>query len=294
MKAIPQVVLERLRPFTVAARRLPGMVVLLEHLRRRYARRPAASVIAFDRDLALEVQLDEHMGSHLFWYGAYSRDILSLLDRLLGPGMTVLDVGANIGEITLAAGARVEPGGRVFAFEPAPSLATRLQANIARNRPLGIEVVPVALSDTAGRATLFDASATFPDGSRHGGVVTLFPSERCDVPAGETPVMTLDAFVEQRRLERLDLVKIDVEGAELAVLRGGLASLRRFQPWVIAEVQEETSRAAGYAQREILDLLAGIGYRFMTIGRRATLTALTVDTMAAFQNVLCVPPSRTP
>ena len=282
----------RLREVTRRARGIPGAVLLLEPVRRWFTRERRSAVVRYDRNVLIEVSLGEHMGSHLFWYGAYSRDILATLDRLLTPGMVVLDVGANIGEISLAAAGRVAPGGRVYSFEPSAPLAAQLRRNAALNADLMIEVVPSALGATAGRATLFDASEDFADGSRHGGVVSLFQSHRNDVPTGETAVITLDEYVTGAGLARTDLIKIDVEGAELAVLQGASRTLERFRPPLIIEVQKTTSRAAGYAQRDLLDLLTPLGYRFKRIGRRGRLSPITPESLGPFQNVLCLPPTR--
>lgn len=288
MRAIPFGVLLKLRALTVWARTIPGAVIGLEAIRRSFARRPERAVVEYDRSLRIEVRIGEHMGSHLFWYGAYNRDLLALLDRLLSPGMLVLDIGANIGEIALACAARVSPGGRVYAFEPCESVAGLLRRNADLNASLELEIVEEALGERSGRGQLYDAAGLFEDGSEHGGVLTMYASPERSTPVGEVEVGTLDRFVEGRRISRLDLIKIDVEGGELAVLKGGLQAIEKFRPALLIEVQQETSRAAGYDQREILDILQPLGYRFYRVGRRGRTREIAADRLASFQNVLCV------
>ena len=73
----------------------------------------------FDGDLTMRVDLSEHMGGKIFWFGYYDRDELMAINQILRPGMFVVDVGANIGEVTLFCAKRDVGGeGKVFSFEP--------------------------------------------------------------------------------------------------------------------------------------------------------------------------------
>lgn len=281
-----------LRGLTTRLRRIPGTVFLLEPVRRWFCAAPRTRVVRDFDGTRLEVRIDEHMGSHIFWYGSYSREILLVLDRILRPGMRVLDVGANIGEVALYAAKRVAPGGSVICFEPMSPLAAVLRENIRRNAATNVEVVPKAVAEQAGQAVLYAPGERFHDGSAHAGLATLYGKGERAVPAGSIEVTTLDRFVEEAKLDRVDLIKIDVEGAELPVLRGAAGVLASHHPWLIIEVQRETSAAAGYDQSEILTVLAGQGYTFARIGRRGRLAPLTVETLENFQNVLAVPPGR--
>lgn len=250
------------------------------------------TVTDYDGDLTATLCLDEHMQSQIFWYGYYSRDIVLLLDKILKPGMIAVDVGANIGEITMAAAKRVGANGKVFAFEPMSSLYARLREHIEANRLSQVTTVKCGLSDQVGSAQLFSASENFHDGTKHKGLGTLYSSAARATPTETIEIDTLDKFIDGRDLPRIDLIKIDVEGAELPVLKGAKNVLARFHPYLIIEIQHETSEQAGYKASDILELLERLGYRFYTIGRKARLIALTAETLRPFQNVLCVPSDR--
>ncbi|TFG52999.1 MAG: FkbM family methyltransferase [Gemmatimonadales bacterium] len=284
----------RLRAVTTRLREVPGMVLLLDWVRRHY-RSHAGPVLVhdFEGSIRIEVRLDEHMGSQIFWYGSYSREVLRVLGRLLTPGMIVVDAGANIGEISLLAARMVQPEGMVFSFEPVPELASRLRRNASLNRFSGIEVIECGLGEQARQAEMYRPDAPFQDGTLHAGLATLYANADRAESVGKISLTTLDAFVHARGLPRIDLLKVDVEGAELPLLRGAAAVLRDFRPWLILEVQEETSRAAGYTQQEILTYLEGFGYRFVRLGRRGRIEPLTVTTLEAFQNVVAIPTGRT-
>lgn len=177
---------------------------------------------------------------------------------LLPSGGTAIDIGANLGEWTVPLARAVGATGRVLAVEPAPRSAAALEKTLAANALRQVAVVGCALGD-------HDGTAEF--------VVPLVTSARTDTgtarigkaAAGnraiEVGLRRLDTLVAERRLERLDLIKIDVEGHERHVLDGGTASLARFRPALVVETGHEGpgDRAA------IRDRLHGLGYRMLGV-----------------------------
>jgi FkbM family methyltransferase len=169
---------------------------------------------------------------------------------LLEPGMTVLDVGANIGMYTVLAARRVGPAGRVHAFEPTPAVAGSLLRNIALNALDNVVVNEAAVSDTA-------------------GVATLFLGETCDrssLAGGGTPVqveaVTLDGYLADCEVPKVDVVKMDVEGAEARALRGaGRLLAGEDAPVLMLEFNAEALGAAGSSEAELRGLLEWHGYR---------------------------------
>ena len=282
-----------LRRALLIGRKLPGFSRLVNPIRRRYARKSRlVTVTDFDGNLMLRLALEERMQSQIFWYGYCNRDICAVLRRLLKPGMTVVDAGANIGEVTLVAAKAVGPQGQVFSFEPIQRIADHLEQHIQLNRLEQVRLVRCALADKADRKPIFKAAARFYDGSIHDGLGTLYSTAERSVASEEVSLNTLDAFVREADVKRIDLVKIDVEGAELAVLRGAVAALARFKPYLIIEVQEDTARAAGYRAADILNFLRPMGYAFDVIGRNGRLRQVDESSLGRFQNVLCSPLGR--
>jgi FkbM family methyltransferase len=135
-------------------------------------------------------------------------------------GDVVLDIGGCWGDTALYFASRVGPSGKVYTFEFDPDNLAIMRANLELNPELAerIEVVESALWDRSGELLSFvqggRMTTVLPDGGAASSVATV----------------TLDEFVEDRGLERVDFVKMDVEGAEPNVLRGGAGSLRRFTP----------------------------------------------------------------
>jgi FkbM family methyltransferase len=183
-----------------------------------------------------------------------------LFATLLRPGMTVLDVGANVGYYALTAAALVGPAGRVHAFEPTPAVAARLRENVALNDFDHVAVNQVAVTDAPGTLR-FHLSA---DDSEANSLCAVEPGgATIDVPA-----TTLDDYAAGHGLGRVDFVKIDVEGAEVRALRGGRRLLSGPEaPMVIIEVNPVTLRAAGAGPEELVAELESLGYACETIER---------------------------
>jgi FkbM family methyltransferase len=279
-----------LRKLTVSVKPLPGSILILDLIRRLFFNKPASvRVNDFDGDLAINLRLNEHMQSQVFWYGAYSRDILLILKKLLKPGMVVIDAGANIGEITLVAAKMVGASGHVYAFEPISEISDALLENVRLNNFNQISIHKYGLSDETGDKTIYRATSDFKDGSKHEGLATLYQSEKRTTKAGEIHLMTLDNFCEHIGLDQLHLIKMDIEGAELPALKGGVEILKRFKPYIIVEVQQETANQAGYYARDILLFLKPLGYRFEVIGRKGRLMPIDEDSLGQFQNIICNP-----
>lgn len=270
-----------------------GRLLLAQRLLRRYfiSAEGVAPVDDFDGDLSIDLRLSEHMQSRMFWVDYYNRDIVALFDKQLQPGMVVVDVGANIGEITLVAAKRIGVTGRVIAFEPVDAIAQVLEENIRRNAFDNVTVVRAGLADTCGSAPIFASYGQSDTGKENHGLGSLYGGVD-DGPALQTiRLTTLDAYFQEHPIHRLDLIKIDIEGAELPCLRGAAGTIERFKPLVIIEIQAQSATAAGYRQADILDYLTQFGYAFHKIGRNGQLRAVSAASLADYQNVLCVPGS---
>ena len=243
----------------------------------------------FDGSLTLDLRLSEHMERRIFWMGYYNGGIVAYLDQFLQKGMVVADVGANIGEISLVSGKRVGSGGRVLAFEPVDEIADELQKNVHRNRLDQVQVVRLGLSDVeVDRAPIYASCGQSDQGDEHRGLGSLYGEQAEGTPLQFISVTTLDDYLDRHPLERLDVVKVDIEGAELPFLRGAEQSLRRFRPVLIVEVQDRTAHAAGYSPKDVFDYLTGLGYSFSRIDGKGRLSpVVAADSM--YENVLCEP-----
>ena len=178
------------------------------------------------------------------------------LSQFLPAGGVVLDIGAHFGYLTKEF-ARLHHGTcRVYAFEPLPynfgilCAVTSRFPNVVRR--------PQALSDINGVADFvvpIKAQGKIGPGLGHLGT-----ERHRDYIRHTVETLRLDDFARQVGLDRLDFIKIDVEGAEWLALRGGTETLRRFRPVVYAEVDDALTANLGYAPRELFDFMRGLGY----------------------------------
>lgn len=174
--------------------------------------------------------------------GSYSeRHVLDEMLRRVRPGDVAIDVGAFIGYHTVHLAAAVGEAGSVIAFEPVPELMGRLEANLRLNGVGNTRIEPMAISDSTGRADLAVArkAGVGNETSTTSSLVRARGDEHISVAT-----ITLDDYVQQSELDRLDFIKIDVEGAELAALTGASDTLRSLRPTLIIEVNDEGTRTA--------------------------------------------------
>jgi FkbM family methyltransferase len=190
----------------------------------------------------------------------------ALIERILRPGMTVVDVGANHGLFSLEAALLIGRAGLVHAFEPTPSTRALLVRNLAANGVSNVRVFPAALGAAPGAARL----------RVHGAMSGLNTLAAQDVVWNgkllradniiEVPVTTLDAHAGAENLDRIDFLKIDVEGFELSVIRGARGLLRSGRVVrLLLEIGDLTRTSAGVDPMEILAELESLDYQLHRI-----------------------------
>ena len=194
----------------------------------------------------------------LFLTGLYEPNEFGWLDRYLKPGMTVIDGGANMGLYTLYAARRVGLEGRVIALEPSQRDFDRLTAHVRLNRLRNVRCRRVALGRSQGRGRLRIA-AEWNAGHNTLGEFGYEATELVRVE--EVKVRALDAIVADEGLDRVDLIKLDIEGAEYDALKGAEATIHRHCPAILIELADRTLQHQGASSAQIWTFLEALGYR---------------------------------
>jgi FkbM family methyltransferase len=213
------------------------------------------------------------IGWSVHFFGTYEPEVRAEIRRFLEAGGVGVDVGANVGWHTLLMASCVGPSGRVYAFEPNTTTRERLARAAAINRLGAIHVDPRALSDSHGFAA-FDMprAGNMWDATGHlQGQVGRVGQVGQVGQAGQTGLVecvTLDAFVEEQSIRRISLIKIDVEGWELAVLRGGRRVLDTMRPAVIFEFDPTYVSRCGGCAADLTRCLAESGYNVFALNPR--------------------------
>jgi len=186
-------------------------------------------------------------------FGDYETGEIKMLRNFLKKDSVIIDIGANIGWHSLALSGYAR-GGRVIAFEPMPRTFAYLKKNIALNNIKNIKAMNFGLSDTAGYAEFYyDPKLTVAASMRNLHEDRKKQKIRCRI-------RRLDDFI-LRSAPRIDLIKCDVEGAELFVLKGAIETLKKTKPVLFVEMLRKWSAKFGYHPNDIIELLGSIGYR---------------------------------
>src|ERR1051326_233068 len=174
---------------------------------------------------------------------------------LIRPGMTVFDIGANLGLYSLMAGKRVGPSGSVHAFEPTPQLVRKLRDNAKLNGFANITVNQLAISDECGTVDFYL--------SDEDDCSSLARISHSAIPVN---ALTLDDYMTEQGIDRVDLMKVDVEGAEVKVFSGGRKLFGRSDaPTILLEINPPSLETMGTSEQELTFLLCGYGYALTTV-----------------------------
>ncbi len=189
-------------------------------------------------------------------FGDFESAETRLLLSFVKEDSIVVDIGANIGWYSILLG-RAASRGRIIAFEPIPSTLGFLRKNLTLNNATNVEIHEYGLSDE-------DKDLVF-----------FFHSHLSGATSAKNLLDNGDAIEIQARVRRMDdvlaaetridLLKCDIEGAELFALRGGMDTLRRTKPVIFVEMLRKWSAKFGYHPNDIIDLLHGIGYRCFSV-----------------------------
>lgn len=193
--------------------------------------------------------------------GQYEQGTKRLFENMIRKGMVVLDIGAHVGYYTLHAARLVGPEGKVYAFEPEPENYTILQKNVALNAYGNISLVQKAVVGRAGTAKLF---LSRQGNDRH----SLFVNPRSLLPEPSTEVaaISLDDFLAAEGWPHVDLIKMDIEGAEPLALQGMRQLISRSADLkLIVEFAPESLQAAGFVPSEFLERLAALGFTLKSV-----------------------------
>jgi FkbM family methyltransferase len=200
---------------------------------------------------------NDFVGAAIF-NGGFENIERSFVERFLRPGMTVLDIGAHHGFYTLLASRKVGADGRVLAVEASPRERKKLGVHLRINGCKNVQVESCALGDADGDAQLYLVKGGQTGCNSLRKPETSEPTEAVPIHVGR-----LDDVLRDHQIEKVDFVKLDVEGAELSVLRGAPQLLRnRPRPAILAEVQDIRTKPWGYPARDIIRYLAAAEYRW--------------------------------
>jgi FkbM family methyltransferase len=233
-----------------------GKAYLYERLHGLLRPEERYAVVRLDQGFRMKLDLQDPEQLKVYFYGHYhERYEAGLVRRLLKDDDGFWDVGANVGYFTLVAATALANRGQIVAFEPGENAFARLVENISLNAYDNIKTFQLAVSDREGEAVLH-VLGDIADSS-----ASLYPAGPAQGREEVCRTVSLDHFRREEDLSPPDLIKLDVEGAELAVLQGARELMAATPPLLLVEMEEKNLRAAGASREAIRQFLAGYGYR---------------------------------
>lgn len=206
----------------------------------------------------IQCLLTDHVQQKIYFMGAYEPVETHIYKQLIQQDSVVFDLGANVGYYSLIAGNLLDAKGRVHSFEPIPHNFSMLKTNVESN-----SFAPrIKLNNSA----LWDENTTLdfqlPKGGLNNcGTYSAAMDHNSQGPVFKCPAMTLDSYCTKNNIEQLDLIKMDVEGAELHVLRGGIETLKQFQPLLLIEVRDDMFMRFDNTTDDFFKILAPLDYK---------------------------------
>lgn len=205
---------------------------------------------------------EKHSFTHAFWPAvrAYEPEVREFLTAVLKPGETYIDCGSNIGYFSVLAGDLVGIHGRVIAIEANPVTWQLVRRNLsANNLP---EPIHCALTTTEGTVDIFapKLGGDVYSSMRVGGLIT-----ESDLDVYRVEGRRLDSLISECNLSRVDVIKIDVEGAEIEVLLSAVQTLKRFRPLCIVEYSVQTWSAFNATREQLAEIAEKAEYRILRI-----------------------------
>jgi FkbM family methyltransferase len=221
------------------------------------------------------VSLSDRIG-RLMWTGCYERELVRLLERVLDSGMAFVDIGAQIGYFSVTAAARVGKSGAVYSFEPDPDCYSNLVRN-GQHYPW-IKAYNSVVADFTGHVSFYRSPK---QGESGWGAIFNDDGKRAEV---KVQACSLDGWATATRPERIDFIKVDVEGAECRVLDGARSLIAKTRPLLWVEANEVCLSRDGKSVSLLLQQLVKLDYVPEALGDRRS---------HSVQNIVAVPKEKT-
>jgi FkbM family methyltransferase len=230
--------------------------------------------IAIDGGLVIRCNRDSQLGKEIY-IGEFENNELNYIKSLLMPGDIFIDIGANIGLFSLVAGIAVAETGKVYAFEPAKESFELLKENIILNQLPNINAINMAMGEYVDKLFLFNYRGGMDAFNSFSPVL-----KETEYNKTEVIVDTLSRFIKTLSVEevsRIKLIKIDVEGWEIPVIKGGLDFLASSTaPNILVEFTESNAKASGYRCKDLYKLGESIGYTWYQITQNGLVHAKNI------------------
>jgi len=183
----------------------------------------------------------------------HERGEVKFLESIVEEGMNVIDIGANIGITAVTVGKKIGKGGKLHSFEPVPEYFDILKKNLSSNGLENAKVYRVAVTDQVGRVDFYQkelsSGIVFEEGAKEFEVCTT----------------TIDRFLIDEGIARIDLINMDCEGSELLVLKGAKETLRNNKVRIFCEIHHNFLKQLGQSTEDLVEYLQKLGFEVQSV-----------------------------
>jgi FkbM family methyltransferase len=197
------------------------------------------------------IDLKEYIDNELYFNGYFEKDITDIINEMTKEGMVIFDIGANTGVHVLRFASLVGPNGKVYAFEPTEFAYNRLIKNIELNDFKNIKTEKLALSEN-------------PSNNQNIDFRSSWNLDFLNKPITKNEIVeftTIDNYIKDNNLNKIDLIKIDIDGYEFLALKGGLILLEKFKPIIIIELSRNLNGSETF--ENYIQFLLDLKYKFI-------------------------------
>ncbi len=208
----------------------------------------------YQQNLKIKLHIDEWIQQQIYFLDAFDERGIRFLKNHLKPGDVFLDIGANIGCYTLAASQIVTQTGKVYAFEAISGVFEKLTFNANINKLQNVVLENKAIYSKEDTLTFYVSAR------ENMGMSSIF---RHDTESGQTEMVkaiSIDQYVREKNIEKIDIIKIDIEGAEMYALQGMTETLQNMKPLVMMELSDDVLPNTEFSKHDVISFMANMGY----------------------------------
>ncbi len=237
----------------------------------------------YDKTLKLRLDLDEWIQQHIYFLGIYDEKGINFLKKNLKKGDLFFDIGANIGCYSTVAAKLVGDEGEVHAFEPVSDIFKRLLVNIQLNSFNNVFVNRYAVHEKKDLLTLRLSS------QKNLGMSSIFPHDSESGLTEKVEALSLDEYIKRKKIKKVALIKIDIEGAELFALRGMRETLLNLRPVLLIEIAQNVLENSIFSSEETFDFMKTFGYVAKVLSSDGEVIESMEDKLAEYTNFVFCP-----
>lgn len=213
------------------------------------------------------VSPSDYMSYGIYFFGVYDTRMSSVVSRLIFPGQTVIDMGAERGWFTLLFSSLVGEKGRVISFEPSEEIFDKLKTNVRINNFSWVKCENLAISNKSGKSFfVFSNDRIFPNIKiiKHCSGLGYITDKKVKMRGRVVETTTLDNYLIKNRIKHVDFIKIDIEGSEYYTLLGAKRTLVKMKPKLVVEFNRDTALRSGHSIEKVYNFLKRLNYLMFT------------------------------